>query len=475
MIKKLFWFVSLSLFVFAGCSTSKTDTSDDNVLMSKKPRTVRIIRPNHKTQEALTKDIKKIYTAWKAKYFRTVPGSSPTQKYLDYGVEYRENKSGEIAAPYGSGWIKYNALTVSEAHGYGMIVMAAMANMDPSFDPSVKEDFDAMYRFFRAHPSVYSPDLMCWLMVGEGLTFDKAQNKTVGTVTGVKNTSKGPDSAIDGDMDIAYALLMADNIWGSDGEINYRAEALKVIKAIMTHVVNKEENILLMGDWVKAKLTHPDPKERATSQKMLTATRSSDFMLSHLRVFANVDKENRDKWLAVLANTENIIRHNVKEWSQDTGLVADFLVKDKAGNYAPSKGYLLEGNEDGDYNWNASRNPWRFPIDYIYSGHDGILNEIQTLNRWVRTKVNDDPKKIKPGYYIRGGKTGEPIAGRTWEDTAFITPFTVNACVGEENQQWLNTLWDYTARIPVADQVYFGNTIRMQLMFIVAGEWFMPK
>ena len=39
-------------------------------------------------------------------------------------------------------------------------------------------------------------------------------------------------NAIDGDLDIAMALLMADRQWGSDGRWNYRQEALDTIAAV---------------------------------------------------------------------------------------------------------------------------------------------------------------------------------------------------------------------------------------------------
>lgn len=58
------------------------------------------------------------------------------------------------------------------------------------------------------------------------------------------------DSAADGDMDIAYALLIADKVWGSEGEIDYYSEALAVINDIMTYEINHENWTISLGDWV---------------------------------------------------------------------------------------------------------------------------------------------------------------------------------------------------------------------------------
>ena len=41
-------------------------------------------------------------------------------------------------------------------------------------------------------------------------------------------------SATDGDMDIAYSLLLANEQWGSNGKINYLKEAQLMIAAIKT-------------------------------------------------------------------------------------------------------------------------------------------------------------------------------------------------------------------------------------------------
>jgi endo-1,4-beta-D-glucanase Y len=50
------------------------------------------------------------------------------------------------------------AETVSEAHGYGMILAVLMAG----YDDKAKEYFDGMYWYYKAHPSEITPYLMAW-------------------------------------------------------------------------------------------------------------------------------------------------------------------------------------------------------------------------------------------------------------------------------------------------------------------------
>ncbi|MGL5086857.1 MAG: glycosyl hydrolase family 8, partial [Clostridium sp.] len=295
------------------------------------------IKPNTVTEDELNKIVLKAFDDYMNRYFKTVPGKN--QMYIDYILDERLDPSAT--------WVDRQAVTVSEAHGYGMLAITNAANMAPERSKELESTFKSFYNFFRAHPSDFSSDLMCWQMMGVGYN----ENGT-GTLTDVINTPNGPDSATDGDMDIAYALLAADNIWGSSGTINYRAEALKIIKAIYKLEVNKDENILLLGDWVLAK----------NDAKYKTITRSSDFMVNHLRLFASVDTENKEGWLKVLSKTEEITESNIKNWSKQTGLVADFIYKEN-GVYVPVKGNVLEGVNDGDYNYNACRAPWRLSMD----------------------------------------------------------------------------------------------------------------
>lgn len=113
-----------------------------------------------------------------------------------------------------------------------MLIAASMSD----YDNKAKEIFDGMYRYYQSHLSEIGPNLMSWQQNDNG----KA----------IVNSSSGGDSATDGDMDIAYALLMADSIWGSDGEINYKQSAVDVINDIMTYEVNKTDWVLQLGDWV---------------------------------------------------------------------------------------------------------------------------------------------------------------------------------------------------------------------------------
>ena len=140
--------------------------------------------PSHLSQPALDQAVRDFYDAWKARYLKQACGAGPLRR------RWRRRRAGN--------------LTVSEAHGYGMLLAALMAGHDPA---RADRSSTACTRYFRDHPSGITPSLMAWY-----------QNKSCENV-------EGTDSASDGDLDIAYALLLADKQWGSCGAIDYRGEA----------------------------------------------------------------------------------------------------------------------------------------------------------------------------------------------------------------------------------------------------------
>ncbi|OPA76999.1 licheninase [Paenibacillus selenitireducens] len=378
------------------------------------------IKPNHVTQAKMDSTVARLYDEWKAKYLKQNP-YDPSQYYVWYS-------DGD--------WFEENEITVSEAHGYGMLITALMAG----HDPDAQHYFDGLYRYFRAHPSEINPDLMAWQQADTG--------------TEIKDIN-GVDSATDGDMDIAYALLLANSQWGSRGEIHYLEQAKKVMNAIMQSEVNHTEWTLKLADWV----TDNDPKYGQ-------ATRASDFMLQHLKDYRNVTGDTR--WDRVVDSTYNIIRDMHENYSPKTGLLPDFVVKD-SNRYVPAEPMFLESETDGDYSYNSSRIPWRIGTDYLITGDTRAQAQLSTLNRWIQEKTNQDPSQIRAGYKLDGSKELED-----YEDISFSAPLMVSAMIDASNQEWLNRLWDYNTAGSTEDELYFSNNLRLLSMIVVSGNWWTP-
>lgn len=381
-----------------------------------------VIKPTNVTQSAMDAKIQTLYDQWKEEYLTTVPGA-PDQAYVNY------NQDGTSYPP--------NAVSVSEGQGYGMLLAVFMAG----YDPEAQTIFDNLFRFFRAFPSVITPTLMGWQQVEE-----------YGEI--VPNPEGGDDSATDGDLDIAFALLLADKQWGSNGSINYLAYANEMIDDILSADVNLPRLTLKLGDWV----TNNDPK-------FGKATRPSDFMLDHLRNFAA--SSGNTQWDSVITKTYELINTLFTNFSSDTGLLPDFI-EYKGSAYVPADEGFLEREADGWYSWNSCRTPWRIGTDYIMSGDPRALDQLTALNNWIRSSTGQNPNKIKAGYTLEG------IPFEDYNSLAFATPFAVGAMINADNQAWLNSLWTYTSSQSTSSSNYFGNSIRLLCFIVISGNWWSP-
>jgi endo-1,4-beta-D-glucanase Y len=372
------------------------------------------IRPNHLSQSVLDQQVGAAYDAWKARYLRSGCG---TGRYY-------------VAAQIDNG-----NLTVSEAHGYGMLLTVLMAG----HDPQAQAIFDGLYAFFRAHPSATHKNLMSWYQ-GDDC-----------------NDAEGQDSATDGDLDIALALLLADKQWGGCEAIDYRAEALKVIADIGAGERDPSGRILWLGDWVGG-----------SSARFKAATRSSDFMPAHLRSFAQASGDGR--WTQLLDATYALIDTMQSSYAPSTGLLPDFI-ESALTTPKPAAANFLEGANDGAYDYNACRVPWRVGTDAALNGEARARSAAQRLTSWIRGATGDDPSRIASGYKLNGTVS----SGANYQSMAFIAPFGVAAMGDAGNQAWLNAIWDEVVGTPVSAEGYYENSIKLLSMLVMSGNWWAPE
>jgi len=374
--------------------------------------------------DALTDETIAFYENWKDKYLaKNIYVTDEVQYYVWYSGETYADNNYETA------------ITVSEAHGYGMLITASMAE----YDSNAKEIFDGMYQYYRAHLSEIGPNLMAW-----------QQNDTGSAIV----NAEGADSATDGDMDIAYALLMADSIWGSDGNIDYRQSAIDIINDIMKYEVNKTDWILQLGDWAYWS---------EEGDQYYSATRASDFIVQYMPVFA--EATNDERWMNVYESTYNIINSITNEY--DTGILPDFIVKDStSGKFIPAPPNYLESDYDGYYYYNSCRTPWRISMDYLINGNKDALAFASKINNFIINSTGENPWEIKAGYKLDGTSIED------YNDLCFTAPFMISASCGD-NKEWYTSIRD--AVINYGDDVYYGDTIKMLCLIVDDGGWIVPK
>jgi endo-1,4-beta-D-glucanase Y len=368
-----------------------------------------VIKPSNHSQSQLDQATADFYWEWKSRYLKDGCGSG--RSYVDVGLD--------------------NAQTVSEAHGYGMLIAVLFAGEDPD----ARNVFDRLFRYFEDHPSELTPGLMSW-----------SQDSSC-------QNNQGANSAADGDLDIALALLMADQQWGSGGAINYRAEADKVIDAIREAEIDGSGRWVLMGDWVQF------------NDDAQNATRSSDFMPGHFVSFAEASGDGA--WTTVTNFGYGMFQTLQAQYAGSTGLLPDFVVS--PAQPAPAPAGFLEGANDGRYHYNACRDPWRLGSHFVTSGDSRAKGLLDKLSSWAKSSTGGEPADIKAGYSL----AGQPSPGSSYLSMAFVAPFGVGAMVNSSHQSWLNTLWNLIDGTEA--QLYYDDSIKLLSMVVMSGNWWTPE
>ena len=366
------------------------------------------IIPNNYSQEELDNFTTEFYDNWKKKYLKN--NCEENQYYVDFD--------------------EGNTINVSEGLGYGMLITVIMAG----YDNEAKTYFDGMFRFYEAHPSSINPNLMAWEQINGCIT----------------NPDGGDDAASDGDIDIAYALLLADKQWGSSGEINYLEKAKNIINAIMKDEINHETWTVKLGDW-----------SNSDNPNFYYSTRPSDFITDHFRAFNIVNPNNN--WDKVISSCYNLIENMQTNYSATTGLIPDFIINTNT-SAKPANAQFLESDYDGNYYYNACRVPWRIATDYLTGGDNRAKLALDKINNWIISETNGNTENISAGYLLNG------TALVDYNDLVFSGAFAVSAMTSN-NQAWLNNLYTEMINQNINDNGYFGNTLKMLYLITISKNY----
>ncbi|GIG56436.1 hypothetical protein Lfu02_08080 [Longispora fulva] len=349
---------------------------------------------------------------------------------------YQKWKTNFLRQNCGNGW--YEVISpdadhpyVAEAQGYGMVIVATMAGADPD----AKKIFDGMVKFMLAHPSVNNKDLLA----AEQDTACKSVN--------------GGDSATDGDMDVAYGLLLAAQQWGNAGTYDYQQLAVKHVNAIKAGEINPSTHLLTLGDWD----TSGDP--------MYYVTRPSDHMIDHFRAFRKATGD--AAWDTIRQAHQTLTTNLENQYSPNTGLLPDFVVNTNSSP-KPAAGKVLEDPNDGYHWWNSCRTPWRLGADAAVSGDAASRTSARKMTSWIRSKTGGDPAKIAVGYKLDGTQIS------SGSEPAFFAPFAVAAINDPGAQPWVDALWSKMLTTTPGVNDYYSTSIQLQTMIVVSGNYWQP-
>lgn len=374
------------------------------------------IKPNHISQDSLNKNVQSYYDYWKTQYLRSNLNS------LSGGYYVLGDATGSSTGESGTA---YTELGTSEGQGYGMLLTVLMAG----YDPNAQAEFDGLFKTARAYASAANSSLMGWIVADD----IKAQGDF--------------GSATDGDMDIAYALILAHEQWGSSGAVNYLAEAKKMIQDGLKASYVTDLKRLNLGDW----------QNSSTSD-----SRPSDWMFGHLKAYAKITQD--PSWNVVSDTLYSLVSQLQSNYSPNTGLLPDFVTGNQV---APAKANFLEGPSDGKFYYNACRTPLRIAVDYAHSGDLRAKTALGKMVGWVRTLTKDTLSKFKAGYDL----SGNLISGSNYYTNAFAAPMLAAAISDASSQSFLNLGWK---KISSTKESYYEDSINLLSMLLISGNWWAP-
>lgn len=373
-------------------------------------------KPSNFSQRQMDSLVSRYYKQWKKAYL-TKAGSTKGGYYV--------SSNGGTGATEG-------ALTISEAHGWGMIITALMAGEGRLADTEAKEIFDGMVAFYLDHPCESNKYLMSWEVVGDGKGGE---------------LPKASSSATDGDLDIAYGLFLGHKQWGSKGKYNYKKLGLDLInKGIYKNIVGAQTKRFTLGSW---------DKESAYQ------SRPSDWMPGHLALFAKMS--GNSFWSEAIDTTYFIAKNFRIKYAPKTGLISDFVVG-KEIKPAPEN-FLGEFKETDEYYNNACRVPLRVMAHVAHdNSHEGRL-WMEQLMEWAYPMSKGYAANIVGGYYL----DGRPI--RDLKFAAYIAPIVTASMVDKEYQPLLD---DGFRMLSLWEKNYYNDTIALLSLLLISGNWWSP-
>lgn len=372
------------------------------------------ILPTNATSGQMDSAIASCYDAWKARAIVDVPN-------VPGGKAVRFNSSSYLA--------------VSEGMGYGMLITVLMAG----HDPGAQATFDGLLTTVRARPALgivqyfgsSANNLMDWRLSTDGTSSD-ANNLGA--------------NAMDGDLDIAMALLMADRQWGSGGNWNYKQQAANTINALK--VVNMQADGATKG--------LPGSNNN----------RTSDYMIGHFRAFKKATGD--DLWDRAVNRAFGLVDRMQSVYSPNAGLIPDFVINTDTDIPEPSHGFIGDGTPtEGDFYSNAQRDPWRFGTDYVQSGDARGKNVCNKMVSFIKSDCAGDPTKIADGYHLDGS-----AMERSYPPKGIIGPLLCGAMVDSAHQDFLNRLWSWTVTNFTTD--YYDSELQLIPMIVASGNWWNP-
>ncbi len=299
-----------------------------------------------------------------------------------------------------------------EAIGFGMLLSAYFAD---------KGTFDGIYNFYKSKRTANANKMMAWNVTCSGIN--------------------DPGSASDGDIDVAFALIVAHNQWGG----NYQNSAKNIIKIIKKSVVTTCNGLLTLA---------PGYSKESKEGPMWGGCDLTDIQYytpAFFRVFADVSGDN--EWDKLADDTYTILNAAAHP---ETGLVPDWqsVSGTPRGN----------SNRIAYFRYDACRAPWRLALDYLWNGNSQSKEWCTKISSWANTV---GAANIKDGYNLDGIENSDGN-----HNSAFVGGFAVAAMCN--NQVIADRFGNEMLSSKLGDSNWFIMSTRSLYLLTITGNFWKP-
>ncbi len=384
------------------------------------------IKPTNVTQPQMDSTIKVFYNSYKSLFIKS-NGS------LYYAFQNNDTDANNTVN-----------ITTSEAHSYAMIITALMAG----YDANAKTIFDGLTAFYLAHPSS-----------GDNNTSGHVNKSGMNWAPRSATTNTpAEDAATDGDMGVAYALILASKQWGGTPTGN-STTYLQLAQNILTGMLGCDEMASSNNGYLQI----------ADDAYTPTVTRTSDWIIDHLKAYEAIDPTNASKYEAFVTEIHTLLGTSTV-CNTTTGLLPGFI---KGTTPTTS----VEGAGSDKYDYNSCRDPWRLAMAYMHSG-DAVAKGIAAKECAWAYGQDSNFQLIDGGYTLAGSPNHSGWGTAT---AAFIAPYAVAACVSG-TQKYANHAWTaavgalnaYQADPTSGDNGIYDEGIRILSLLAASGNWWNP-
>ncbi|HLV66884.1 MAG TPA: glycosyl hydrolase family 8, partial [Polyangiaceae bacterium] len=312
--------------------------------------------------------------------------------------------------------------TPSEAMGYGMMIAAAMGD---------KEAFDAFWSYTKQN------------LDGDG-----------GVIRWRSDKSPGDGSATDGDIDIAYGLMMAAKQWGG---AQYTSDAQALIQAILTHDME--------GGFTRPGSNYPG------NGALNDAYNPSYFGPAWYRAFQTLTGQ----WDAIIAKDYQILNACESNFGAGKGLVPDWCFASDGRSAHPNDfgAEVVGGFTEVVYGYDAARVPWRIGSDACLSGSNDALAYLNKLIGFFASKYENGGRLER--LFAGVNAAGVALSQSVQNQMSFIGPIGVGALALSAHRTTADRAFRAVLDIienPEFNRRYYPTTLGLITLLQMSGNFF---